>query len=105
MLMILLAKPRSWLPTRAWLDEGHDTHLGCFAQHGFGKAKKSAMLPKLKKTLTKAQQGDVLELDELWSFMQCKKNKRSVWLAQCRRTGQIVAYTLGDRSEVTCRVL
>ncbi len=63
------------------------------------------MLPKLKKTLAKAQRSDVLELDELWSFVQCKKNKRWVWLAQCRRTRQIVAYAVGDRSETTCALL
>ena len=48
---------------------------------------------------------DVLELDELWSFVRFRKNKRWVWLAQCRRTRQIVAYAVGDRSEATCRLL
>ena len=41
----------------------------------------------------------------MWSFVQRKKNKRWVWLAQCRRTRQIVAYALGDRSEKTCALL
>ena len=31
-----------------------------------------------------------------------KKNKRWLWTAICRRTRQIVAYAIGDRSEVTC---
>lgn len=51
---------------------------------------------------------DVLELDELWSFVRFRKNKRWVWLAQCRRTRQIVAivaYAIGDRSETTCALL
>ena len=47
----------------------------------------------------------MLELDELWSFVRFRKNKRWVWLAQCRRTRQIVAYAIGDRSEATCRLL
>jgi IS1 family transposase len=47
----------------------------------------------------------VLELDELWSFVRYKKNKRWVWLALCRRTRQVVAYAVGDRSEATCRLL
>ena len=47
----------------------------------------------------------MLELDEMWSFVCRRKNKRWVWLAQCRRTRQIVAYAIGDRSEATCRVL
>ena len=48
---------------------------------------------------------DVLELDELWSFVARRKNKKWVWLALCRRTRQIVAYAVGDRSEKTCRLL
>jgi len=47
----------------------------------------------------------VLELDEMWSFVRFRRNKRWIWLAQCRRTRQIVAYAIGDRSETTCRLL
>ena len=57
--------------------------------------KKAASLPPLKKTLVKASKDDVLELDEMWSFVHHKKNKCWVWLAQCRRTRQIVAYCTG----------
>lgn len=59
----------------------------------------------MKKTLVKAKKGEVLELDELWSFVHHKKNKRWVWLAQCRRTRQTVAYAIGDRSQKTCALL
>ena len=59
-----------------------------------------------------SQAATVLELDEMqhwlsggWSFVQFRKNKRRVWLAQCRRTRQIVAYAIGDRSETTCHLL
>lgn len=31
-----------------------------------------------------------------------KKNKRWVWIALCRRTRQVVAYFVGDRSEESC---
>lgn len=62
-------------------------------------------LPSLSATLLKWQPGDVLELDELWSFVLKKSQKRWVWLALCRRTRQIVAYVIGDRSEETCRRL
>ena len=41
----------------------------------------------------------------MWPFVRFRKNKRWVWLAQCRRTRQIVAYAIGDRSEATCRLL
>jgi IS1 family transposase len=49
--------------------------------------------------------GDVVELDELWSFVKRKTNKRWVWVALCRRTRQVVAYVIGDRSAATCRQL
>ena len=52
-----------------------------------------------------AQADDVLELDEVWSFLLKKDNKRWLWTAICRRTRQIVAYAIGDRSEDTCRKL
>ena len=56
-------------------------------------------------TLTPAQSDDVLELDELWSFVLMRKDKRWVWLAQCRRTRQIVAYVIGSQGEASCRLL
>ena len=62
-------------------------------------------LPPLETTLAPAEPGDALELDELWSFVLHKANKRWVWLALCSRTRQIVAYAIGDRSAATCRRL
>ena len=62
-------------------------------------------LPDLKDTLTPPQADDVLELDELWSFVFKKDAKRWLWLALCRRTRQIVAFVIGDRSDATCRRL
>ena len=44
----------------------------------------------------------VLELDELWSFVLKKTNKAWVWIALCRKTRQVVAYAVGDRSKNTC---
>ena len=41
----------------------------------------------------------MLELDELWSFVQSKAQTLWLWVALCRRTRQIVAWTLGDRSQ------
>ncbi len=37
--------------------------------------------------------------------MPKRENKRWIWLALCRRTRQVVAYAVGDRSEGTCRLL
>ncbi len=48
---------------------------------------------------------DVLEADEMWSFVQEKWNERWLWTILCRRTRQIAAFVIGDRSEATCRKL
>lgn len=45
------------------------------------------------------------ELDEEWSFVYCRSNKRWLWTVQCLRTRQIVAAVVGDRSTKTCRQL
>jgi len=52
-----------------------------------------------------AEPEDILEADEMWSFIYEKWNKRWIWTVICRRTRQIVAFVIGDRSEVTCRKL
>jgi insertion element IS1 protein InsB len=62
-------------------------------------------LPKLRDTLLPAEPGDVLEYDEAWSFVLKKRNKRWLWTVMCRRTRQIIAFAIGDRSEKTCQRL
>lgn len=59
----------------------------------------------LEKTLLPAQEGDVLELDEVWSWVFKKTNQVWIWLAICRRTRQIVAWMAGPRDHVTLRQL
>ena len=56
-------------------------------------------MPALEDTLLPSQKGDVLEVDELWSFVGAKWQTCWLWAALCRRTRQVVAYTLGDRSQ------
>lgn len=46
-----------------------------------------------------------MELDELWSFVQRRKNKVWIGFALCRATRQIVAYAVGNRGRKTCRKL
>src|SRR5205085_2199312 len=46
-----------------------------------------------------------MELDELWSFVFKKVNQAWIWIALCRKTRQVVAYAVGDRSEKTCQKL
>ena len=62
-------------------------------------------LPPLTETLCPAEKDEVLEWDEGWSFVACKRNPQWLWTAMCRRTRQIVAYALGDRSVETGRMV
>ena len=63
-----------------------------------GWGKKAAALPTFAETLLPSQAGDVLELDELWSFVEKKTQECWLWIALGRRTRQVVASTVGDRS-------
>lgn len=71
--------------------------------------KKVAQLPPLWTTLLAPDPEDAasttLELDELWSFVLKKANDSWIWIALCRKTRQVVAYALGDRSKQTCQRL
>jgi IS1 family transposase len=71
--------------------------------------KKAAKLPALSETLIEPDPHDpeatLLELDEAWSFVLKKTNKAWIWIALCRKTRQVVAYALGDRSKQTCQKL
>ena len=68
--------------------------------------KKIDHLPKLNATLRPPPPNQrQLELDELWSFVQNKKNHCWVWIALCAITKQVVAVIAGDRSAKTCRAL
>ena len=39
------------------------------------------------------------EADEIWSFVQCKKNQRWLWHATHHHSGQILAYVFGRRQD------
>lgn len=62
-------------------------------------------MPHFRTSILKAMADDVLELDEMWSFVGDKGQKRWLWVALCRRTRQVVAYVIGNRSSDTCRKL
>jgi insertion element IS1 protein InsB len=51
------------------------------------------------------QAGDILELDEMWSFVEQKDNQQWLWVVLCRRTRQVIAYYIGDRTEQSCEEL
>jgi hypothetical protein len=65
---------------------------------------KAAMtcLPELEDTVVDPVKYDVLEVDEAWSFVVQRQQKRWLWTVMCRRTRQIIAFVIGDRSEATC---
>jgi insertion element IS1 protein InsB len=71
-------------------------------------SKKAQELAPLKQTLAPTAhkgEGEVLELDEMWSFVYRRSNKRWIWVAQCRGTRQVVAYAIGNRGQASCRLL
>jgi IS1 family transposase len=70
-----------------------------------GWKKKGDELPAFETSVAPAQKGDVLEADEMWSFVLKKSRKRWIWLVLCRRTRQIVAYAVGGRCRKTCQLV
>jgi hypothetical protein len=62
----------------------------------FGEmVKKSLLNLQLEDTLLPAKNHDVLALDEVWSFVMRRSNKRWLWIALCGRTLQVLAYVMG----------
>ena len=46
-----------------------------------------------------------VELDEMWSFVQKKKNQCWLWLAYSPKYRQMLAFSLGKRTDETCQTL
>lgn len=53
------------------------------------------------KTVRSVEEQDIeeSELDEMWSYVGNKQNQRCLWHAVDRRSGKILAYTLGRRTD------
>lgn len=66
--------------------------------------KKKALVP-LSSTIPPAQQDDIVEYDEMWSFVHDKMNKQWIWLAVLRRTGHTLAYHIGARDHAAFQQL
>ncbi len=99
-------KSRYWQHTmNAPACEVSNAPLVSVDRHWLPGLKKDEANPKLEETLLPAEPEDVLEADEMWSFVYERWNKRWIWTVMCRRTRQIVAFVIGDRSEATCRRL
>ena len=70
--------------------------------HRIKKARASSPpLPRLRQK----KDWEVLELDELWTFVGRKRRKVWLWLAVERASRRIVAWTLGGRGQVSARCL
>jgi insertion element IS1 protein InsB len=41
----------------------------------------------------------------MWSFVQKKSNKQWIWIIQCRRTRQVIAFHIGGRGRVDAQEL
>jgi insertion element IS1 protein InsB len=68
--------------------------------------KKGVQLPPLRTTLIVPDPADrasmTLERDERWSFVFKKAHDFWMWIALCRKTRQVIAYAVGDRSKKPC---
>ncbi|AHA65481.1 Transposase [Shigella dysenteriae 1617] len=47
----------------------------------------------------------ICELDEQWSFVGSKARQHWLWYAYNTKTGGVLAYTFGPRTDETCREL
>ena len=120
--LYIVSLKRSWKPSPwvHWSTKGTDhsrllratqyarrrPHLWCQSTHSGCLAwKKDQTNPPISETLLPVQTDDVLETDEMWSFVCQRANKRWIWMVMFRGTHQIVACVIGERSERTCRKL
>jgi len=62
--------------------------------HGFLEA-----LQHIENTEVVISRIDEAEADEMWSFVESKANQRWLWHAIDHKTGKILAYTFGNRSD------
>ena len=55
-----------------------------------------------ERSVLPAGEDEILELDEVWTFVGSKKNPVWLWIALCRRTRQVVAWWYGERDNLSC---
>ena len=67
--------------------------------------KKKAKEKYLKETLVEPHELEVLEVDEMWSFVFSSAFKVWIWVVMARHNRQVVAFVVGDRSKKSCRKL
>ena len=70
-----------------------------------GSKKSPTGIAPFKESIAPAAKDDVLEVDELFTFVGCKANQTRIWVVVCRRTRQILSFFLGDGSMTRCKRL
>lgn len=112
MVLAALGERMSLRPAARTFRMSRDTITGLLGKKTPGK-KDTVMMQEQSRSgigyfetmLLSAQEGDVLELDEVWSFVFRKSQQVWIWLALCRRTRQIVAWMPGPRDHITLKQL
>jgi insertion element IS1 protein InsB len=61
--------------------------------------KKVFQLKPFIESILPAKFDDIVEYDEIWTFVGSKLNRQWLWIALCRRTKQVIAYHFGDRDK------
>ena len=56
-------------------------------------------------TLVEPDENEVIEVDEMWSFVFSAVFKVWIWVAIARYNRQVIAFVIGDRSKKSCRKL
>ena len=70
-----------------------------------GWLKNKAKEKDLKDTLVEPDENEVIEVDEMWSFVFSTIFKVWIWVAIARYNRQVIAFVIGDRSKNSCRKL
>ncbi len=66
---------------------------------------KFSAVPRQVRVSEKSKGNLIIECDEMWSFVFCKKIKVFIWLAIDRSTREIIGCYLGDRSRQSAKKL
>ncbi len=77
--------------------------MSCFC-YQFAK-KKAKNLAPFKTTIAPCEAEDVIEVDEIFTYIFIKMNHIRIWIALCRRTRQIISFFIGDGTMEACKRL
>lgn len=77
--------------------------LECLIKAFYDGLKKALSIPDVSTTLVPYESGNVVEPDELWSYVYARANKCWVWIVLCKRTRQIISWVIGSRDVERCQ--